>query len=54
MGLYKITFEHRRDNQVSYSQETVQCNYKPRIGESTALLSDPPIIKTIINVQEIK
>ena len=52
---YKITIERKqRDKIIGVEIKIITSNYKPRIGEGKALLIDPPIYETIIEVEEIK
>lgn len=55
MKKYKIKLERTQKGQKLdwEKEEIVECNISPKIGESKALLVDPPIFETIVSVEEV-
>lgn len=55
MPKYKIKLERtQRGNKLDWEKELiVECSKPPKIGESKALLVDPPIFEMIVSVEKV-
>lgn len=55
MKTYKLTIEVKKKGDLMETREiTVTTLIPPKVGEGRALLTDPPIIETIVKVEEVK